>query len=203
MKNTMELLKQFPLSDGSVAEGTSQIMDVTQTDAASQKGGEICSRKDVMHRLMNKNNITKEKQMKSTMELLEQMMIRQISNMNEGTAERDEMVATFELLLTRTVRDASGTEDREILKRLARMQDARSGFWFCTKDRQVPSDARVDFMYRPTYYATAILMTAVNLTLHCWRMTRSGQRSSAASTPPCCATSKATDSTAVRAISTR
>ena len=54
---------------------------------------------------------------------------------------------------------AEGKELRALLKELIRMQK-KDGFWRGLDPEKCPSDARVDFVYFPTYYATAALIYA-------------------------------------------
>ena len=54
---------------------------------------------------------------------------------------------------------AEGKEMRTLLKELIRMQK-QDGFWRGINPEKCPSDARVDFVYFPTYYATAALIYA-------------------------------------------
>lgn len=49
------------------------------------------------------------------------------------------------------------SELQDFTERLIEDQD-NDGFWGLVDPEQTPSDARVDFYYMPTYYATAILM---------------------------------------------
>lgn len=69
-----------------------------------------------------------------------------------------ETIQTMKEIFDLLQKDKLSTEDcKELIEQLITQQDSDSGFWFCFKSDYMPSDVRIDFVYTPTYYATAIL----------------------------------------------